>query len=130
MLPAPGARVGSVCGPGERPEDTAGSVLCHVTDRWGTHAVVMMDSGQVRTVERLTKVGIGVYLISGRVVPAGYTDEYEASASGSAISLRILVKPQTDFDGVIRAWLLDSSEFLDLKGWLFDFEPIDKPDPE
>ena len=45
LLPAPGARVGTVCGPGEFASDNPGTVLCHVTDRWGTHAVVLRDDG-------------------------------------------------------------------------------------
>lgn len=61
ILPAPASRVGSVCGPCENPKDNAGTVLCHVTDRWGIHAVVMMDTGHIKHVHGLTTVGIGVY---------------------------------------------------------------------
>lgn len=61
ILPAAGTRVGIVCGPGEYPKDNAGTVLCQVTDRWGTHAVVMMDTGKINHCHGLTKVGIGTY---------------------------------------------------------------------
>jgi hypothetical protein len=46
-LPAAGARVGSVCGPGEFPCDNAGTVICLVESKFGVFAVVMMDSGRV-----------------------------------------------------------------------------------
>lgn len=65
-LPAPGARVGTVCGPGEFPEDRAGTVLCHHTDRWGTHALVLMDTGETEHCHGLTEVGIGWYLLKAQ----------------------------------------------------------------
>lgn len=58
-LPAPGCRIGSVCGPGEYARDNAGTVICHIEDRWGQHAVVMMDSGRVDTCHGL-KDGHGI----------------------------------------------------------------------
>lgn len=61
VLPAAGSRVGIVCGPGEFPKDNAGTVLCQVTDRWGSHAVVLMDTGAINYCHGLTKVGIGTY---------------------------------------------------------------------
>ena len=61
VLPEPGTRIGIVCGPGEFPKDHAGTVLCHVTDRWGTHAVCLMDKGPVHYCHGLTDVGIGTY---------------------------------------------------------------------
>lgn len=63
VLPQPGARVGSVDGPGRFPRDRAGTVLCHVTDRWGTYALVLMDDGTTSTCHGLTAVGIGFHLI-------------------------------------------------------------------
>lgn len=65
-LPASGSRVGTVCGPCERPADRAGTVLCHVTNRWGTHAVVLLDEGNTTTCNGLTKVGIGWYQLETR----------------------------------------------------------------
>jgi hypothetical protein len=62
-LPEAGQRIGTVCGPCENPKDNAGTVLCQVTDRWGTHAVVMMDSGKTQTCHGLTQRGIGWHLI-------------------------------------------------------------------
>lgn len=67
-LPAPGARVGTVCGPGEFPEDNPGTVLCHHTDRWGTYALVLMDSGSTDHCHGLTEVGIGWYLLKPQPV--------------------------------------------------------------
>jgi hypothetical protein len=66
-LPAPASRVGVVCGPGEFPEDHAGVVLCHVTDRWGSHAVVLMDTGETRTCHGLNRgPGIGWHQVTRR----------------------------------------------------------------
>ena len=59
-LPAVGSRVGTECGPGEFARDHAGTVLRHVTDRWGTHAVVQMDDGSEQTCHGLNSgPGIG-----------------------------------------------------------------------
>ena len=64
QLPAPGARVGTICGPGQFARDNAGTVLCHVTDRWGTHALVLMDSGRTQTCHGLNGgPGIGWHLL-------------------------------------------------------------------
>ena len=63
-LPEPGARVGIVDGPGQWPEWNGGVVLCQVADRWGTHALVLMDSGETETCHSLnTGPGIGWHLI-------------------------------------------------------------------
>lgn len=60
QLPQPGQRVGTICGPGELARNNAGTVITHVTDRWGTHALVMMDTGKVRDCHGLnTGPGIG-----------------------------------------------------------------------
>ncbi len=64
ILPEAGARVGVVDGPGVFPKDNAGTVITQVTDRWGSHAVVMMDSGKIAYCHGLTKVGIGYYLLA------------------------------------------------------------------
>lgn len=53
LLPNPGQRVGVIDGPGQSPLNNPGTVLCHFTDRWGTHAVVMMDNGKVKHCNRL-----------------------------------------------------------------------------
>lgn len=126
LLPAPGARVGSVDGPGRFPKDNAGTVLCHVTDRWGTHAVVLMDSGATNKVHGLTSVGIGTHLITGEAYPAGFTVEYVASCTQH--DLRILVPPDVDLDSEFLAWCLDEREFLTVNGWLWDFERIGAED--
>lgn len=62
-LPAAGQRVGRVCGPGEFPSDDAGVVLAQITDRWGTHSLVLMDSGKTETCHGLTGRGIGWYVL-------------------------------------------------------------------
>jgi hypothetical protein len=60
VVPAPGARIGSICGPGEFAEDNAGIVLCQVENKWGSFAVVLMDSGRVDTCHGLNSgPGIG-----------------------------------------------------------------------
>lgn len=59
-LPAAGQRIGRVTGPGEFPRDDAGTVLTHITDRWGTHALVLMDNGKTERCHSLnTRPGIG-----------------------------------------------------------------------
>ena len=59
-LPEAGQRVGVVCGPGEFPQDNAGTVLCESTDKWTSCAVVLMDDGKVNTCHGLnTGPGIG-----------------------------------------------------------------------
>ena len=67
-LPAPGARIGTVDGPCQNPKDRAGTVLFHQTDRWGTHAVALMDDGQIRICGPITTVGIGCYLLSSGAI--------------------------------------------------------------
>lgn len=62
-LPKAGSRVGVVHGPGEFPRDYRGTVISHVTDRWGSYALVLMDDGTTRTCHGLTEVGIGWYLL-------------------------------------------------------------------
>lgn len=64
VLPAPRARVGTICGPGEFARDNAGTVLRHITDRWGTHALVLRDNGTTDTCHGLNSgPGIGWHLI-------------------------------------------------------------------
>lgn len=63
-LPEPGQRVGVVYGPGEFANDNAGTVICHITNRWGTHALVMMDSGQTKTCHGMNSgPGVGWHAI-------------------------------------------------------------------
>jgi len=64
-LPPAGSRVSVVCGPGEFPRDYQGIVISHVTNRWGTHALVMMDDGKIRDCDGLTEIGIGWYQLNG-----------------------------------------------------------------
>ena len=63
-LPLPATRVGTVSGPGEFPKDDAGTVICHITDRWGTHALVLLDTGTIEYCHGLTTVGIGWYALT------------------------------------------------------------------
>ena len=65
LIPEAGQRIGVECGPGEFAADNAGIVLCQVTDRWGTRAVVLMDTGETKTCEGLNRgPGIGWHLIA------------------------------------------------------------------
>ncbi len=59
LLPAVGSRVGCECGPGQFAADHAGTVTEHVTDRFGTHAVILMDDGTTDTCYSL-KTGPGI----------------------------------------------------------------------
>lgn len=45
-LPAPGQRVHLAAGGGHY---FNGSCMCHITNQWGTHALVMLDCGEVHT---------------------------------------------------------------------------------
>jgi hypothetical protein len=64
VLPEPGQRVGVVCGPGEFARDNSGMTLCQVTDRWGTHAIILMDDGTTKTCHGLNSgPGIGYHLL-------------------------------------------------------------------
>lgn len=68
LIPEAGQRVGTVCGPGEFAKDRAGTVLCQVTDRWGTHALVLMDDGTTRTCHGLNRgPGIGWHLVGWKI---------------------------------------------------------------
>lgn len=64
-IPEAGQRIGRVCGPCQFPEDNAGIVLTQVTDRWGTHALVLMDDGTTETCHGLNSgLGIGWHLLA------------------------------------------------------------------
>lgn len=64
LVPTPGQRIGVVCGPGETPRDNAGIVLTQVTTRWGTHAVVLMDSGVTKRCDGMNRgPGIGWHYV-------------------------------------------------------------------
>lgn len=65
QYPAPGDRIGSVCGPCQNPRDNAGIVLCVYSDKWySNNAVVLMDDGSTElVVGQYTTVGIGWYCI-------------------------------------------------------------------
>ena len=63
-LPTPGQRIGVVGGPGQYASHNAGIVLCHVTNRWGTQALVLMDTGVVKKCTGLNRgPGIGWHAI-------------------------------------------------------------------
>lgn len=65
LIPTAGQRIGVVCGPGQFPEDAAGVVLTQVTDRWGTHAVVLMDNGETKKCNGLNRgPGIGWHALN------------------------------------------------------------------
>ncbi|MGF6996769.1 hypothetical protein P3T25_005144 [Paraburkholderia sp. GAS32] len=60
IIPESGARIGSECGPGEFARDNAGTVICQYEDRWGKHALVLMDAGGTRVCEGMNRgPGIG-----------------------------------------------------------------------
>lgn len=64
QVPTAGQRIGVVCGPGEFAADNAGIVLTQVETRWGTYALVMMDSGETRRCEQINRgPGIGWHLV-------------------------------------------------------------------
>ena len=58
-----GQRIGAVDGPGRSPKDDQGMVTQIVTNRWGAHAVVLMDNGRKDSIHSFTDVGIGWYLL-------------------------------------------------------------------
>lgn len=64
LVPTPGQRVGVVYGPGEFAPHNAGIVLTQVTTQWGTYAVVMMDSGEVKRCDGMNRgPGIGWHYV-------------------------------------------------------------------
>lgn len=72
LLPQPGDRVGSVCGPCEFPKDNAGTVITTYGNQFYNNiALVLLDKGGTATiVGEYTKVGIGWYLIQPAKVAA------------------------------------------------------------
>jgi len=64
VVPEAGQRVGAVDGPGQFPADNAGTIMCQITDRWGTRALVVMDKGGIKVCEGLNRgPGIGFHLL-------------------------------------------------------------------
>lgn len=64
VLPVAGQRVGVVCGPSEFARDNAGTTICQIQDQWGTHALVMMDSGEVKKCHGLNNgPGVGFHAL-------------------------------------------------------------------
>ena len=54
----------------------------------------------------------------------GYTEPYEASSDYGVINIRVLVKPNADFDDMVKVWDCDSQEYLTLHGWNWTFERV------
>lgn len=64
-IPDAGQRVGVVDGPGQFAKDNAGTVLCQIQDRWGIHALVLMDTGKTATCHGVNHgPGIGWHLLT------------------------------------------------------------------
>jgi len=75
-IPAAGQRVGVVDGPGQFAEHNAGTVLCQIEDRWGTHALVLMDTGKTATCEGLNHgPGIGWHLLTSAFSNVGKDEQ-------------------------------------------------------
>jgi hypothetical protein len=53
-------------------------------------------------------------------IKAGYTRA--VLAESDAVTLELLVKPETDFDDRFKAWDVDGQEFIRVNGWLFTVE--------
>ena len=52
----------------------------------------------------------------------GYTKQ--VMAYGDEVDLSLLVKPDTDTDGVFHAWDSDEQEFINVRGWMFCLEEM------
>lgn len=64
LIPSPGQRIGRVSGPAGLAIDEMGIVLCHVTNRLGTYALVLMDTGKTRTCHGLNRApGMGWHAV-------------------------------------------------------------------
>lgn len=62
LMPAPGDRIGAVCGPGEFASDNAGIVICLMDN--GSDAIVLMDSGLIEHCSSLNRgPGIGWHMV-------------------------------------------------------------------
>ena len=85
-LPLAGQRVGASTGPGQFPRDNAGTVICQTTDRWGTKALVMMDSGKIQSCAGLTEVGIGWYVLEKAAPAAPKVAAFEVGKTYSTTS--------------------------------------------
>ena len=52
----------------------------------------------------------------------GYTQELLANRLGK--ETHILVKPDTNFRELFKAWNCDEQKYIYLEGWLYTFEPV------
>jgi hypothetical protein len=59
QVPAVGARIGAVDGPGVFPSDNPGTVIAIHETGFGTDAIVLMDSGKIDYCSGMTNAGIG-----------------------------------------------------------------------
>lgn len=50
----------------------------------------------------------------------------EIIAESSAVTLYLLIKPDTDLDDRFKAWDTDGQEFIRVNGWLFVCEDTDE----
>lgn len=50
----------------------------------------------------------------------------EVVATSQVVDLFLLVKPDTDFDDVFKAWDMDEQEFIRVNGWLFRFDDMEE----
>ncbi len=53
---------------------------------------------------------------------AGFTMEIYGEYQGEG--LHLLIHPNTDLNTRFRAWDMDSQEFINVNGWLADFQPV------
>ena len=64
QMPRPGDRIGSVCGPGEFPQDNSGIVIAVCQNQWGPYALVLMNNGEMSYCHGLNSgPGIGWHLV-------------------------------------------------------------------
>lgn len=54
-------------------------------------------------------------------IAAGYSRAVTAD-NGRCLGLNLLIRPDADLDGIVRAWCRDEGEWLNVRGWLFTFD--------
>lgn len=85
-LPAVGARIGVVYGPGEFAGHNAGIVIAHAENQWGAWAVVLMDDGSCKRCDQLNKgPGIGWHAVQRAAAPVAPVAAAEIPAPALAV---------------------------------------------
>jgi hypothetical protein len=75
------------------------------------HSVIVVDATRTREDHAMS---------NNIAVLEGYTQEIIAESD--AVTLYLLIRPDTDLDDTFKAWDTDEQEFIRVNGWLFTFD--------